>query len=85
MRLNSLQDKLGIRLESPESHQELQHQKAGKAWNTSATAKEGRGHPGDFRGYVVSGGVPRAHKRRDRKSKLRKKGFPTIQMLTSKS
>lgn len=43
MCVNSSEDKLGIRLESPESHQELQHQKAGKVWNTSSTAKEGRG------------------------------------------
>lgn len=85
MCVNSSQDKLGVRLESPESHQELQHQKARKVWNTLPTAKEGRGCPGDYRGCVVSGGAHSARKMRDRKSKLRKKGFPTIQMLASKS
>lgn len=47
--------------------------------------REGRGRQGMERMWV-SGGAPRAHKRRDRKSTLRKeKGFPTIQMLARKA
>ena len=87
MYVNSSQDKLGTGLEFPESHQELQHQDAGKAWNMSSTAKEGRGPPEitEDMGCLVGPPVP-TKASQDRKSKLRKeKGFPSIQMLASNS